>query len=361
MCGVGLPHSYGRVEREWKRFDLAFFAAPKPPDSQKERDAEIPVFVIENKFKSLPNEEQIKRYRKKLNDKSPSFYFLTLFDTDSKGVGHTTTPAVTYAGLVEAMDTNLHLITDPFIHELVERYIGFVSSLRDFIMPYVECDETRLGEMTIAEYFCRPEFDDKESKYKPVKDLQLYSPIMNVRMAFLCQLLRNRLYTAGLELGADSDRVNLSSGIASQKGLVECWINIGEPYDDIEDKAISMKPYLYRYFVQFDNGFINHGIQVNTPAGKQIQIAYKKEKSTLKRNLASSFDKINELKPLDSLIGELMLKADSNKTTGFNNMIYTCLHPEPILHLNVIEGLNMMADDIIKTYNKLYKQLNNSL
>lgn len=358
MRALGLPDGYGRVEREWKRFDLAFFVAPKAPVGKKEREPDAPYLVIENKFKSLPNEEQIAAYRRKLKAYPTKFYFLTLFNADSKGVGHTSTPSIIYRTLVEKMSANITLISEStpdgsFIRELVGRYISFITSIDNYIKPFVEYDEERLKSCLISDYFLLPKSiaDDRKSLCGPVKELQLSSLIKKMRMSLLCSLLRRRLKAADIDWNDGSDRVRLASGMTSNKSLVECWLNIGEAYEVRKGH----RQYLYRYFIQFDDGNINHGIQVNTPEGRQIQIALRKEKSSLKRNLALSLTDIAELKPLKDLVESLRPQNDSDRTPGFNNMIYTRLYSVKDLDKNVVEGLDMMARQIIDTYNRLYK------
>lgn len=355
MQGLGLDDAYGRVEREWKRFDLAFFRVATAPDSAAERDAEEPYLVIENKFKSLPNEEQIEGYREKLNDKTIPFHFLTLFNTDTHSICHTNTHVVTYADLVEQMKAHLGSIDTAtadgeFLRELIERYIGFVTLFRSVIEPFVPLDTGTIEGYRIGDYFCRPDYIEKNPDYKQITDMRLESPVKNLRMSRLCHLLCERLSAAGLDLSEETDRVTLSSGIASKKALIECRLNIGEPYATKGARNL----YRYCYFIQFDNGVINHGVEVNNQEGMAIKNLSKTEKKAQRANIAEALDKIQELKPLKELIDELRPTAGNRKMRGFNNMITTRLHAEPIFEKTVGEGLDLMADEIIKYYRSLY-------
>ncbi len=337
MTEVKLPADYKRVKREWKHFDLAFFDTE---DSKAD-----PTLVIENKFKSLPHQDQVDGYKDICGE--AKFYFLSLFDP-----GNLSTPLITYHELVDAMEESIDLIdasTDEgcFRRSLVERYIGFVRNLQAFIEPlaYMSAKDEDIEKVPVKEYFCRPDYDD--DGYKQAVNLRLDSLVKNIRMSRLCAMLSRRLENAGIKI--DDEEVDLRSGIASSKCLMECWLNIGEP----DNKDNKNKPkYECRYFIQFDDGRLNHGIQVNNELGASIAYTNKTQKAEKKLKLAQSLCDIDVLKPIHELASMLVPEKDDSTVHAFNNMIYKCLK-DYTKEGTVGQALEVMTEDIIKNYEKL--------
>lgn len=337
MTEVKLPADYKRVKREWKHFDLAFF--------DTEDDKAEPTLVIENKFKSLPHQDQVDGYKDICGE--AKFYFLSLFDP-----GNLSTPLITYSQLVDAMEKSIDLIdasTDEgcFRRNLVERYIGFVRSLLAFIGPisYMNAKDEEIEAVPVKDYFCRPGYDD--GGYKQAIDLRLDSLVKNIRMSRLRAMLSRRLENAGIKI--DDKKVDLCSGISSSKCLVECWLNIGEP---VNEGAKSKPKYECRYFMQFDDGRLNPGIQVNNELGASIAYANKAEKAEKKLELAKSLVDMEALDSIHELASTLVPENDDSTVHAFNNMIYKCLK-DYTKEGTVGQALEVMTEDIIKNYEKL--------
>lgn len=94
--------------------------------------------------------------------------------------------------------------------------------------------------------------------------------------------------------------------------------------------------------------------QVNNELGASIAYTNKTQKAEKKLKLAQSLCDIDVLKPIHELASTLVPEKDDSTVHAFNNMIYKCLK-DYTQNGTVREALEVMANDIIDIYNKIFK------
>lgn len=327
---VGLDNDYSDIEREYKKMDISFF---------KEGE-KMPYLVIENKVKSLPTDEQIDKYKKTAPD--AHFVFLSLFGEDL----NLRTPLITYKDFIAAIERRLEMLKDcncrdNLIYLFTKEYVDSFNYVTNYIKGLVPSADS-FNSLTVKEYF---HFD--KNKYEEMKSLRLDGLIKKLRMYTLMHALKSKLLASNLRAPIETGIIHFGSGISNSKPLIDCWF-----YTNLQNEGE------YRYIIQLDNGYLNHGVIVETEEGNKIKIYKKSEKdlkAIQKKSVANHLLTENSLEPLKDICRAINPSA-THKIRSYNNMFYTNatkMPPEEFFRKNISEALNTMAEIIISTYNKL--------
>lgn len=132
------------VKREYKNFDLCICQKTKNTNKEKVEnnleEEDVPgdvLFVLENKFKSIPYQEQLAEYQKKvqkLNKETnvkTNYVLLCLTESYASDCNW---KLVYYSQYIEYLDrVNKSQQVTPFYQELITQYCNFVRSFADYI------------------------------------------------------------------------------------------------------------------------------------------------------------------------------------------------------------------------------------
>lgn len=169
MMGLGIDkafiESWGdnfEVLREKDNIDLVV-KAPDGVRNAKLSDAKEQIVhgkwyvVIENKVKSVPTDEQLKRYAKKCDEKT--LKLLLVISGDSRELDNGWR-RVNYTQVVGALKESVDKVTDPYKKAIISDYIGMVESLvgiiesqnisinsKYLLQPSKELDELRISDL----------------------------------------------------------------------------------------------------------------------------------------------------------------------------------------------------------------------
>lgn len=143
------------VKREYKNFDLCICEKIKNPNVEKVKlgteEEYMPgriLFVLENKFKSIPYEEQLIKYQKHISelnkgtDTQTNYILLCLTESFT---GNGNWKFVTYSQYIEALSkANKKLQANSCYHELIEKYCNFIKLFSEHIKKCLKeeiCDK----------------------------------------------------------------------------------------------------------------------------------------------------------------------------------------------------------------------------
>lgn len=124
------PNQYV-IQREFKHFDLCVLKNNNP------------VFILENKVKSIPTFEQLDKYSQKIdqNNSNCCFVLLTLIDdfVDKEIIENNGWIIVTYKDFAQCLN-NISFHQNSYIHYLIDDYRLFVNALNDISDNWVISD-----------------------------------------------------------------------------------------------------------------------------------------------------------------------------------------------------------------------------
>lgn len=131
------------IRREYKHFDLCIF----------HKDTKLPVFILENKVKSIPTLVQLENYTKSLPQRSNCCRaLLTLIDefAEKDDIEKNGWIIVTYKELAHCLN-NISFYQEPYIHYLINDYRLFINSLNEIKDNWVISDKYLLDKKTSEE------------------------------------------------------------------------------------------------------------------------------------------------------------------------------------------------------------------
>lgn len=338
--------NYISVGREISHTDISFYDVDiKEYKKQHKGKLPPPVFIIENKMKSLPYAEQLEKYLDKLFPKIDEkvrrrkIMLLVPYSAPLEIVNDYT--VLSYDKLGEKMKTHLSLIDEGFTHELIARYSEFIINLNKAIDHIAKPD---LNKTTVGDYFNR-----EVEPMSRFTDLRLASIAWKLRMSYLveelCTRFKNtdfaivRSYKEFNEEPKDNNyfkRLLINVSYANNKPITECLVHLDEEID---------------FIVQLDNGVYNQGIIIKTTEGELIKLNKTKDaKDLAKRNLINSLP----TGTAKDLVKELKICED--KPLSYDNFFYQ--HVNNIGQKTLNNALDQMVNevkDIYSRYNKNHK------
>lgn len=239
------------VRREHNSFDLSIYilVEKEKKGEKKETQKWIPVLVLENKVKSIPYLEQLKKYQEKAKKewrkkdckegRYISFILLSLWkDLPEKiSPGQETNPVypkcswtkTSYSDLTDLLK-NVHSYFENLNKSVLEDYTKFISSLDNLANnDWIITEEKLWGAI----------YPWKERKYEddPYVKLRIHDLWEKIHYEQLLKILIEKLNSQNVNITQDKDVykkqengpiVLCSSGYAHNIGLFEVWIKNGD-------------------------------------------------------------------------------------------------------------------------------------
>lgn len=349
LKGLGIDAArYVSVKREYRHTDLAFFDVDVDEYAEEGKPLPPPVFIIENKIKSLPTAKQVDTYISKLfpgmedtTKKHKRLMFLLPFSRKYEAIpGY---EVISYAQLGNNMAEHIDEIDDEFTRTFIKKYAEFVINFNIAIDQITEPD---LNEVTVGDYF-----DHKNPEIQSFASIRLSSIAWKLRMAYLQKELRRRFEETGLKVcdnlddyhqDASPDHILVGVSLSNAKPIVECFISLNEGFE---------------YFIQLDNGVYNHGVILKYSTAEAIKlIKDKKQKDKKKREVIDSVQD----QYLKKLIVDLGIGNTNNKgkLLSYNNMFYN--HGDNVKKMTLGEVLDKIVNEIENLRTEYKKQTNNN-
>ena len=270
------------VEREKKNFDLSIknkkAASSKTAESEKDKNEEDYLLILENKMKSFPNMEQLQEYKEK--GKSKSYILLSLLDADKKELSEAGWKLIKYSDLASRLDTilgNDEVQIDNFFRTLLKHYVKYLQNLSKKVEQITDDFNNSLDTVNIQDYLATNENDND--------DLPDWQKLFVRKIRFQLVSERIKQKTKGETLICNA-------------GVVRGWIPLIELVPHTKEELDKKD---YNYWVQIYDDHIERGFTIHydsVPGGDGLKKSRpkgraKKERQKFFENVWKECMKIN--------------------------------------------------------------------